>query len=229
MRRYLFLLGYIFMLSSCHERLDLAPVVELYGERMHSNASYHIVHRYDTLYAIAFRYDQSYQTLALLNHLTPPYKLYVGQSIRLKPDAQFHPVLKVSHSSKHISTFVKVSSPKWVWPTRVRRVVTYFSPTAGQKGIDIVGRSGDKVYAANSGVIAYAGDGLTGYGNLIIIKHDNQLLTAYGHNAHNLVKEGQYVRAGQMIATMGMLDRGHCGLHFEIRQWGKPVNPLKYV
>jgi lipoprotein NlpD len=209
---------------------------------MNSGASDYIVQKYDTLYAIAFRYDQDYQTLARINHLRPPYTLYVGQWIRLKPDGpSFYPL--VSHAvkraappSQHLRSLPKASKStgvkpthQWVWPTRSRRVMSYFLPTAGQKGVDISGHSGDKIYAANSGVIAYAGDGLTGYGNLIIVKHDNQLLTAYGHNARNLVKEGQHVRVGQVIADMGMLDRRYWGVHFEIRQLGKPINPLTYL
>jgi lipoprotein NlpD len=242
MRRYSLLLGCLFMLCSCRERMDLAPVVESHGGSMYSGASQHIVHRYDTLYAIAFRYDQDYQTLALINHLRPPYTLYVGQTIRLKSNGpSFNPVVpheikRAARAPQRMRSLPKAATPvavkinhRWVWPTRARRIISYFSPAAGRKGIDIAGHSGDKIYAANSGIIAYAGDGLTGYGNLIIIKHDNQLLTAYGHNAHNLVREGQHVRVGQVIADMGMLDRRYWGVHFEIRQLGKPINPLKYL
>jgi lipoprotein NlpD len=98
-----------------------------------------------------------------------------------------------------------------------------------RKGIDIAGRKGDKVYAAQSGIVAYAGSGLANYGNLIIIKHPNNYLTAYGNNARNLVKEGQYVNSGQVIAEMGIINHQYYGLHFEIRQQGKPLNPLLFL
>jgi lipoprotein NlpD len=85
------------------------------------------------------------------------------------------------------------------------------------------------ILAAASGVVAYAGHGLAGYGNLIIIKHDAQRLTAYGYNLRNVVHEGQHVLAGQKIAEMGAVDRRFWRLHFEVREAGRPVNPLRYV
>lgn len=109
------------------------------------------------------------------------------------------------------------------------RVATRFIPQQGKKGIDIAGRKGEKIRAASSGVVAYAGNGLSGYGNLIIVKHNNQFLTAYGNNLRNLVKEGQKVKAGQIIAEMGVIDRRFWGVHFEIRRAGRPVNPLNYL
>ena len=109
------------------------------------------------------------------------------------------------------------------------RVVATYVPQQGKKGIDIAGKKGDKIHAAAGGTVAYAGNGLSGYGNLIIIKHDNQYLTAYGDNLHNLVKEGQRIRRGQIIAEMGVVDRRFWGVHFEIRKAGKPVNPLNYL
>lgn len=240
--RYVSLLICVLILSSCQERIGLAPVVDASREGRQSGASY-TVNRYDTLYAIAFRYDQDYRTLATLNHLYPPYKLYVGQTLRIRPPIEpFRPTqvtrsyrlisrASVSHYYTHQAPqpVVSPARQRWSWPTKGRQIVVYFSPTVGQKGIDIIGHQGDKIYAANQGVVAYAGDGLNGYGNLIIIKHDNQLLTAYGHNARNAVREGQRVRKGDVIADMGMIGRRYWGLHFEIRQSGKPVNPLYYL
>ena len=108
-------------------------------------------------------------------------------------------------------------------------MVTGFIPAQGKKGINIACRKEDKVRAASSGVVAYAGSGLAGYGNLIIIKHNNEYLTAYGNNARNLVSEGQRVNSGQIIAVAGMVDHKYWGVHFEIRKAGKPVNPLIYL
>ncbi len=97
------------------------------------------------------------------------------------------------------------------------------------KGIDIGGRAGDPVLAAADGRVVYAGAGLRGYGNLIILKHNNTYLTAYAHNQSLLVKEDQTVRKGQKIAEMGSTDTDRVKLHFEIRRQGKPVDPSRYL
>ena len=99
----------------------------------------------------------------------------------------------------------------------------------GLKGITFGGKVGDPVRASASGRVVYAGSGLVGYGNLIIIKHSKDLLSAYAHNEKILVKEQQVIRAGDKIATMGKDDTGRTQLHFEIRYQGRPVNPLKYL
>jgi lipoprotein NlpD len=100
---------------------------------------------------------------------------------------------------------------------------------AKNKGIDIAGKAGDPVLAAADGRVVYAGSGLRGYGNLIIIKHNNTYLTAYAHNRSLLVKEDQAVRQGQRIAEMGSTDSDQVKLHFEIRRQGKPVDPVRYL
>ncbi|MDD2728469.1 peptidoglycan DD-metalloendopeptidase family protein [Malikia sp.] len=97
------------------------------------------------------------------------------------------------------------------------------------KGVDIAGKAGDPVLAAADGRVVYAGSGLRGYGNLIILKHNNTYLTAYAHNQILLVKEDQNVRQGQKIAEMGSSDADRVKLHFEVRRQGKPVDPLKYL
>lgn len=97
------------------------------------------------------------------------------------------------------------------------------------KGYDIAGKAGDPVLAAADGRVVYAGAGLRGYGNLIILKHNNTFLTAYAHNQALLVKEDQTVRRGQKIAEMGNTDADRVKLHFEIRRQGKPVDPARYL
>ena len=97
------------------------------------------------------------------------------------------------------------------------------------KGLDIGGNAGDPVLAVAEGKVVYAGSGLRGYGNLIIIKHDNTYLTAYAHNQALLVKEDQSVKKGQKIAEMGNSDADRVKLHFEVRKQGKPVDPIKYL
>lgn len=116
----------------------------------------------------------------------------------------------------------------WAWPA-AGKVVSGFSETANLKGIDIAGKSGQPVLASGPGKVVYAGNGLRGYGKLIIIKHNNTFLSAYAHNREILVKEGQQVARGQKIAEMGDSDADQVKLHFEIRRFGKPVDPAKFL
>lgn len=115
----------------------------------------------------------------------------------------------------------------WIWPGK-GAVVAEFDE-AKNKGLDIAGTAGESVLAAADGKVVYAGAGLRGYGNLIILKHNNTYLTAYAHNQALLVKEDQTVKRGQKIAEMGNSDADRVKLHFEIRRQGKPVDPLKYL
>jgi lipoprotein NlpD len=117
----------------------------------------------------------------------------------------------------------------WAWPTPGAANVLAGFDEQKNKGLDIGGRSGDPVYAAADGRVVYAGAGLRGYGNLIILKHNNTYLTAYAHNQSLLVKEDQSVRKGQKIAEMGSTDTDRVKLHFEIRRQGKPVDPTRYL
>jgi len=115
----------------------------------------------------------------------------------------------------------------WIWPVQ-GQVLTGFDETKN-KGIDIAGKLGDAVLAAADGRVVYAGAGLRGYGNLIILKHNNTYLTAYAHNRTLLVKEDQSVQKGQKIAEIGSSDTDRVKLHFEIRRQGKPVDPIRYL
>ncbi|MFV2061515.1 MAG: peptidoglycan DD-metalloendopeptidase family protein [Gammaproteobacteria bacterium] len=117
----------------------------------------------------------------------------------------------------------------WKWPTR-GKVITTFSPSSpGRKGIDIAGRKGQAIYAAASGTVVYSGQGLRGYGNLIIIKHNEDFFSAYAHNHKIYIKEKQKVKIGQRIADMGSTDAERNMLHFEIRKNGTPINPIKFL
>jgi lipoprotein NlpD len=115
----------------------------------------------------------------------------------------------------------------WIWPGK-GGVIAEFDEVKN-KGVDISGNAGDSVVAAADGKVVYAGAGLRGYGNLIILKHNNTYLTAYAHNQSLMVKEDQTVRKGQKIAEMGSSDADRVKLHFEVRRQGKPVDPLKYL
>jgi lipoprotein NlpD len=115
----------------------------------------------------------------------------------------------------------------WMWPTE-GKVIGSFDDTKN-KGFDISGKLGQDIFAASAGKVMYEGSGIRGYGNLVIIKHTNALLSAYAHNKVNLVKEGQAIIKGQKIAEMGNSDSEIVKLHFEIRQQGKPVDPAKFL
>jgi lipoprotein NlpD len=115
----------------------------------------------------------------------------------------------------------------WIWPGK-GPVIAEFDESKN-KGVDISGNAGDPVVAAADGKVVYAGSGLRGYGNLIILKHNNTYLTAYAHNQSVQVKEDQSVKKGQKIAEMGSSDADRVKLHFEVRRQGKPVDPLKYL
>ncbi len=114
---------------------------------------------------------------------------------------------------------------EWVIPTKGK--IEKF--IVANKGIDISGSEGQPIYSSNNGNVVYSGNGLKGYGNLIIIKHENAFLSAYAHNKVNLVKAGDRVRRGQKIAEMGLNDNDSAVLHFEIRQNGKPIDPMQLV
>lgn len=115
----------------------------------------------------------------------------------------------------------------WMWPSDGRIIATF--DEGKNKGIDIAGRAGQQVMAAGAGKVMYAGSGIRGYGNLVIVKHSNSLLSAYAHNRAIVVKEGDNVAKGQVIAEMGDSDADSVKLHFEIRQQGKPVDPSRFL
>lgn len=120
----------------------------------------------------------------------------------------------------------KPSAAGWIWPTPGKVVGTYAAGDPTRQGIDIAGEAGQPVRAARDGEVVYSGAGLIGYGELIIVKHSPELLSAYGHNRVRLVKEGDKVKAGQKIAEMGKNAANRVLLHFEVRKNGKPVDPL---
>lgn len=117
----------------------------------------------------------------------------------------------------------------WRWPTEGRVVSTFSESGPGRKGINIIGKPGQAVTAAADGTVVYSGDGLPRYGNLLIIKHNDTYLSAYAHNDTLLVKEGDKVKSGQRIATLGRSGTQTDQLHFEIRRNGKPVDPLRFL
>jgi lipoprotein NlpD len=142
-----------------------------------------------------------------------------------RPVAETKPPAPAPAAEPVFPTVVK----NWKWPARGPLLSGYQPDTTGRKGINIGGKEGQSVMAAAGGKVVYSGSGLVGYGRLIIIKHNDSLLSAYGHNSKLLVKEGEYVKPGQVIARMGSSGTDRTNLYFEIRKDGKPVNPLHYL
>ena len=136
------------------------------------------------------------------------------------------PVTKPSSKSQARNDTVKKSQPvsRWRWPSAGKVIRTYSSNR--HKGIDIAGKRGDPVKAVAAGKVVYAGTGVTGYGSLLIIKHNDTYLSAYGHNERLLVSENMNIQAGQQIATMGSSGTDTVKLHFELRRRGQPIDPL---
>lgn len=247
MRTYckvVFCLMLVLIFAGCGSRNGLAPVSEVRWQPYSRYQKTHTVLRGETLYAIAFRYDTDYRRLANLNHIRPPYSLRVGQVLNVQGLARapsrsqvrptrvvnprYTPAVKTPQRTirSPFSRFIRSSG--WLWPVS-GTVVTSFVPNQGKKGINIASKKGERVLSSDAGVVAYAGSGLAGYGNLIIIKHNNEYLTAYGNNSRLLVREGQRVSRGQPIAEVGVLEHKYWGVHFEIRKAGIPVNPLNYL
>jgi lipoprotein NlpD len=133
---------------------------------------------------------------------------------------------------KPAATQQRTSMPdpgRWLWPTEGRIVSSFRADDPARNGIEIAGREGQPILATAAGEVVYSGGGLLGYGELIIIKHSDRMLSAYGHNRKRLVTEGQAVAAGERIAEMGKDERNKALLHFEIRRDGNPQNPEKYL
>lgn len=135
-------------------------------------------------------------------------------------------VVAVKSPDKAADTAVDADSVDWMWPVDGKLLAGFDDKN---KGLDIAGRMGQDIFAAGAGKVMYAGSGIRGYGNLVIVKHNNSLLSAYAHNKTILVKEGQAITKGQKIAEMGNSDSDGVKLHFEIRLQGKPVDPSRYL
>jgi len=202
-------------------------------------AQTYVVQPQDTLYSIAWRHDLDYRALARWNGIGPDYRISVGQVLSLRPatppvetrpaqrapPAGMPPDAAVPPGVAMAPPAQAPASARWMWPTSVLQ-----SPRAvAGGGILLQGVLGQPVRAAGRGRIVYVGSGIRGYGNLIIIKHDESFLSAYAHTQDVAVREGQEVLRGQVIAQMGVGPHRSPALYFEIRLNGKPVDPLPYL
>lgn len=210
---------------------EVAPVVSSRSSASPKKRIYANTYRVksgDTLIAIAFRADADYRDIAEWNNLPHPYTIYPGQVLRLN-----QPASKTTKTTKAKPRKIRPRASStgplgWIWPAK-GRVFSSFNLKQQRKGIKIAGKLGSDIKAVESGKVVYAGSGLIGYGRLIIIKHNENYLSAYGHNKELLVKQGDKIAKGAKIATMGQGIGGKSLLHFEIRRDGKPVNPLRLL
>lgn len=248
----LLLLASLLSLAGCFGGGNYAPVIDRKGQ-LSIVPERHIVTRGDTLFSIAWLYKLDYRELASTNSIRSPYMIFPGQQLQLKISREDNRSASGNRAAKDTgnpprsrsktepgsaiksakrankSAAVTASSGypfRWRWPAQGRTTRFFSSSSAVHKGIDIEGNLGESVLAANSGRVVYAGSGLVGYGELLIIKHGDRYLSAYGHNSKLLVKEGELIKVGQRIAEMGDTGTDKVKLHFEIRKDGKPVNPL---
>jgi lipoprotein NlpD len=191
----------------------------------------HVVRSGETLFTIAFRYGKDHRDLARWNRLGDGSLIYPGQVIRLtgSPATTSSRTTSTRPASRPLPEIKSQPSPAWAWPTSGRIVADFDGGPGTGTGLVIGGKVGQAVRAAAGGRVVYSGGGLIGYGQLIIVKHNDTYLSAYGHNASLLVKEGENIKKGQHIATMGEGPGQEPRLHFEIRRNGKPVNPRQYL
>ena len=235
---------------------NYAPVVDRYADRRAGDSApvtrgVHVVSRGESLYSIAWRYGRDYRELAAANNISAPYTIFPGQQIRLDTSPVRAPTQAratsppatpsrpaATQQSQATAPPRQPASPpspqapprsgamQWQWPNEGELLRRFAADDPSRRGIAIGGNTGDPVRAAEGGVVVYRGSGLTGYGNLLIIKHDDRWLSAYAHNEEMLVREGDRVQRGQRIATMGATGTNRTQLHFEIRRDGQPVDPL---
>jgi len=241
--------------TSC--AFPLAPVSEQGTALRQPEAGYREVVAGDTLYSIAWESGRDYRDLARWNRIAPPYVIKPGQKLRLYPPAGMsqtdRPLSKPdSPASSQRAAAEKVPDKNksggerpqapagrqaragttkqldWMWPTDGALLERYTN-NGPNKGIDIAGRKGQPVFAAETGQVVYQGGGLRGYGQLIIIKHNADFLSAYAHCDKIYVKEGNVIKRGQKIADMGSSGTDRAKLHFEVRYRGAPVDPQEYL
>lgn len=243
----LFVALLLFILTGCNTSA-------IYQDHLYNPPVYwgsHVVKKGETLYGIAWRYGRDYRELGDANGLAAPWTIHPGEVLRLDKKGSIPRTVSASSRSSASSSGRQTSaSPAaapgsasksagrssrvasdidWRWPHNGTVIAGFSTSGKVNKGVDIAGRPGDSVKAAADGSVVYAGNGLLGYGNLIIVNHSEHYLSAYAHNRKILVQEGEDVEAGQVIAELGSTGTDKPMLHFEIRRNGNPVNPSRYL
>ncbi|MCK9510376.1 MAG: peptidoglycan DD-metalloendopeptidase family protein [Pigmentiphaga sp.] len=234
-----------------------APVVDLSGTpgagtETAGGAATYVVRPGDTLYSIARQHQVAWQDIATWNGISDPSQLRVGRTLRVGQGAgsappmssgtsvaQVQPIATPDVESRPLDGSAQApATPRqpvrandsgidWTWPSPGKVIAEYNQ--ALNKGLDLEGNIGDPVLAAADGTVVYAGSGLRGYGNLLIVRHNATFLSAYAHNSKLLVNEGDAVKRGQRIAELGQSDAPSPRLHFEIRRGGTPEDPRQFL
>lgn len=229
------------LLAGCASRVNHAPVTDLTGETSIAapSSDTYVVVSGDTLYKIAQSHNMDVGTLERINNISNPNQLRVGQTLRLSGTATAASPAPVAAPVAVVPTTpVKPKEPetpppasdagviRWGWPAKGRIIQSF---NANTKGIDIEGTEGEPINAAADGKVMYAGNGVRGLGNLVLLGHSDGFITAYAHAHELLVKTGQKVKKGAKIATIGKTETTSPRLHFEIRRHGTAVDPLAYL
>lgn len=229
--------------------IDSKPLPSLPGASNAGKPGYYTVKPGDTIMQVGRNAGQNWRDIVRWNNLESPNQIEVGQVLRITPPEGTPVATPVTPGASMVTTPKPppvVAAPTapatpaaptpptapeddiaWIWPSNGALIAGF--DEAKNKGLKIAGKLGDPVVAAADGRVVYAGSGLRGYGNLVILKHNETYLTAYAHNQTLLVKEDQTVKKGQRIADMGSSDADKVMLHFEVRRQGKPVDPAKYL
>lgn len=232
------------------------PVIRLQQPLAYSqDPGIYIVRPGDTIYSIAWRFGLDFRGLAQRNGIDQHYAIRPGQHLKITENVKNnkqrpnHSLVQNKTSKKSVkakkklklkvtsqqsalsidSNREKKSVTKWIWPVKGKLVDEYSSRRGGNKGIDILTASPEPVHAVADGEVVYSGEGLRGYGKLVIIKHNENFLSAYAYNSNIRVKEKDQIKVGEVIADTGIHGLYKNRLHLEIRYKGKPVNPLIYL
>jgi murein DD-endopeptidase MepM/ murein hydrolase activator NlpD len=193
----------------------------------------YVVQRGESLSAVAGRFNLAMADIAALNRLTPPYTLYVGQTLRLPQvtiaaPRETPPATKAKAPPSARAAPPALAEDGFLWPVNGKVIGGFGVNARGERrdGINIAARKGAPVLASQDGVVVYAGDAIRGYGRMILIRHDDGYVTTYAHNSALLVEVGEVVRRGQVIARVGDTgDVARAQLHFELRKGRKPIDP----
>ena len=229
--------------------IDSKPLPNLMNSQYAGKPGYYTVKPGDSVMQIGRNTNQNWRDIVKWNNLESANQIEVGQVLRVVPldgngattkppvvavpatpttsVVPLPPLPPVQPSPPVATSVAPEDDIPWMWPSSGSLISGY--DDIKSKGLKIAGKLGDPVYASADGRVVYAGSGLRGYGNLVILKHNETYLTAYAHNQTLLVKEDQTVRKGQRIADMGSSDADRVMLHFEVRRNGKPVDPAKYL
>jgi lipoprotein NlpD len=215
--------------------IDSKPLPNMTNSQNAGKPGYYTVKPGDTIMQVGRVTGQNWRDIVKWNNLDNPNQVETGQVLRVappegsvvtpvKPPVVATPVVPITPAPTPAAPDEDIA---WMWPSSGSLISGY--DEVKSKGLKISGKAGDPVYASADGRVVYAGSAVRGYGNLVILKHNETYLTAYAHNQTLLVKEDQTVRKGQRIADMGSSDSERVMLHFEVRRNGKPVDPAKYL